>query len=158
MVTDLKRSYCLTRQQIEYDIRQIVDGMQKTFDSRIADYVVEQLIKIDMMEAEAWTAWEKSKLPRKETTIETKKPEKQEQGAPTPAQDLTIKSIERGGDVRYFEKLQWCVEIRLKLLGFFQPTQNSKTLDMIAIPSGDATGKGTNHSDGIVVYIPDNGR
>lgn len=64
--------------------------------------------------------------------------------------DMNIESADQTGDVRYFEKIQWCIELRLRLLGFFRNTQYGKTLD-----GGQAHG---DEEKGIVIYLPDNGR
>jgi hypothetical protein len=162
MVIDLKRNYVLSRQQVEYDIKHIVSTLKTGFNERVSDYVMEQLVKIDALEAEAWAAWENSKRARKETTITTKKNHTpQDQTLPEPAkdpQDITIKNIEQGGDVRYYEKLQWCIEIRLKMLGFFQTNQYTRVLDPVPGSGHGGSGEGGDSNDGIILYLPDNGR
>ena len=153
LVIEMKRDYVLSRQQIEYDITEIVKALELHYKEQIGVYLFEQLRKVDELESEAWAAWEASKKPRKKTTIITKKNQvKVEQGEEPPKdpQDVIIESADQTGDVRYFEKIQWCIELRLRLLGFFKNTQYGKTLD----------GGGADNEDdtGIVIYLPDNGR
>lgn len=153
MVIDLKRDYILSRQQIEYDIKEIVKGLRDSYEAQFNDYLYQQLRKIDELESEAWAAWEASKKARKKTTIITKKNQvKQEPGEDQPKdpQDVIIESADQTGDIRYFDKIQWCVETRLKLLGFFRMNQYAKTLDQ-----GEDDEQ---HQTGVVIYIPDNNR
>lgn len=77
---------------------------------------------------------------------------KQEPGEEQPKdpQDVIIESADQTGDIRYFDKIQWCVETRLKLLGFFRMNQYAKTLDQ-----GQDDEQ---HQTGVVIYIPDNNR
>ena len=154
LVVELKRDYILTRQQIEYDIKAIKDSIRKNYEGQFTEMVFEQLRKIDELEAEAWAAWEASKKARKKTTVITKKNQVEqkpgESEPPKDPQDVIIESADQIGDVRYFEKIQWCVEVRLKLLGFFRVNQYARTFD-----SG---GHVDEQDSGVVIYIPDNNR
>lgn len=153
LVIEMKRNYVLTRQQIEYDITEIVKALEERYKQQIGVYLFEQLRKVDELEGEAWAAWEASKKPRKKTTIITKKNQvKAEAGEEPPKdpQDVIIESADQTGDVRYFEKIQWCIELRLRLLGFFKNNQYGRTLD--------DDGRGSEEDSGIVIYLPDNGR
>lgn len=154
LIIELKRDYILSRQQIEYDIAEIVKALELRYKEQIGVYLFEQLRKVDELESEAWAAWEASKKPKKKTTIITKKNQvKVEQGEEPPKdpQDVIIESADQTGDVRYFEKIQWCIELRLRLLGFFRNTQYSKTLD-------GGSGADNDEQQGIIIYLPDNGR
>ena len=153
LILELKRDYVLSRQQIEYDITEIVKALESRYKEQIGVYLFEQLRKVDELESEAWAAWEASKKPKKKTTIITKKNQvKVEPGEEPPKdpQDVIIESADQTGDVRYFEKIQWCIELRLRLLGFFKNTQYGKTLD--------GGGADQDEDQGIIIYLPDNGR
>jgi len=154
MVIALKRDYVLTRQQIEYDIKVIKESIRKAYEGQFVEMLFEQLRKIDELEMEAWEAWEASKKSRKKTTIVTKKNQVEQKPGdtepPKDPQDVIIESAEQTGDVRYFEKVQWCIETRLKLLGFFRVNQYGKSLE------GDRENE--EQQSGIVIYIPDNQR
>lgn len=153
LILELKRDYVLSRQQIEYDITEIVKALESRYKEQIGVYLFEQLRKVDELESEAWAAWEASKKPKKKTTIITKKNQvKVEPGEEQPKdpQDVIIESADQTGDVRYFEKIQWCIELRLRLLGFFKNTQYGKTLD--------GGGADQDEDQGIIIYLPDNGR
>ncbi len=154
LVIEMKRNYVLTRQQIEYDIAEIIKALEERYKSQIGVYLFEQLRKVDELEAEAWSAWEASKKPKKKTTIITKKNQvKVEPGEEPPKdpQDVIIESADQTGDIKYFEKIQWCIELRLRLLGFFKNNQYGKTMD-------DNGAGGSEEDSGIVIYLPDNGR
>jgi len=67
----------------------------------------QELAKINLIEAEAWEAWERSKQPRTTKSV-TKGDTVNKQSA---------KEEERGGDPRYMEIILKCSEQRAKLLG-----------------------------------------
>lgn len=154
LVIELKRDYVLSRQQIEYDIRAICKGIKDKYESTLDELIFEQLKKIDELEAEAWSAWEASKKARKKTTIITNKNQVEtkpgDMEPPKDPQDVIIENADQVGDVRYFEKVQWCIEVRLKLLGYFRVNQYAKTFDSFGTES--------EKESGLVIYLPDNSR
>lgn len=149
LTIQLNREYTLSRQQIEYDIGVILKTLKQSYEEKIGVYLFEQLKKIDELESEAWAAWDASKRSKKETVIATKKAEMEDE---KDQQQIVVKSSEQTGNVAYFEKIQWCIETRLRLLGFYRINQYAKTIDL---------GEGIDDDEeksGAVIYLPDNNR
>jgi vacuolar-type H+-ATPase subunit F/Vma7 len=149
LTAQLNREYTLSRQQIEYDISVIVDTLKKSYEEKIGVYLFEQLRKIDELESEAWAAWEASKKSKQETVVMTKKAE---QEGEKDRQEIIVKTTGQTGNVAYFEKVQWCIETRLRLLGFYRMNQYAKTLEFDGGPGND------DDDEGVVIYLPDNRR
>ncbi len=110
----------------------------------------EELAKIDNIERTCWEHFEKSckdSVTVKLTTGESR--EKQQQGmgrggkaqAPTSEPKLVVigrqteKSVKSGGagDPRFLDRIAWCIETRLKLLGYLKPSDNKTTLNVVNI-------------------------
>jgi hypothetical protein len=78
----------------------------------------EELAKIDRMEMEAWNAWEKSKLNKEKVYNSHERGRVSKRGRPLPPVIKVVKTVEgQTGDPRYLERIQWCIEMRLKLMG-----------------------------------------
>lgn len=73
-----------------------------------------ELAKIDLMEKEAWDAWERSKQPLK------KKKTKSVSNIPTAMEKI---EEERIGAKQYLDTIQWCIERRAQLLGLDAPVR-----------------------------------
>jgi hypothetical protein len=81
----------------------------------------QELERIDLVEREAWEAWEKSKRGRETTTTE------QTTGGDGERTKAAVRKEEEHGDPRYLAGVQWCVEQRCKLLGLHAPTETRLT-------------------------------
>jgi hypothetical protein len=97
--------------QIAYDLKIIrgrwLESMLRDFD----ELKSEQLAKIDLMESEAWSAWEKSKLP---------KITKSRKSASTPGgsiQEHVDKTEEREGNKVFLDIIDRCVLRRCAIIG-----------------------------------------
>jgi hypothetical protein len=96
-----------------------------------------ELAKIDHLEEIAWAAWERSchdittKSKRKESVRMSQPGPK---GKPLPAKLVPLKVVEdvqrkgKSGDPRFLDKITWCIETRLKLLGLLQVEEKKTTL------------------------------
>lgn len=80
----------------------------------------EQLARIDAIEAAAWAAWDRSLR-----VFRSRKTERQEGEQPR----VTLLREERVGDPRFLEKVAWCVEMRLKLIGALDQEERKKRPD-----------------------------
>jgi hypothetical protein len=87
----------------------------------------QELAKIDRLEREYWTAWERSCEDAETITQKTKgvvKRRQEEDGtfvAERPA-EATKTSKGQAGDPRFLAGVQWCIERRCKILGIDAPT------------------------------------
>jgi hypothetical protein len=122
---DIGRELGVSRGQIWYDLKEIRARWQ---EQCIRDYdkiAAQELERIDLLESEAWAAWERSKLPR-ETSITATERE---------AVGVGLESIEtkhkaqlrkegQCGDPRFLERIAWCISERAKILGGYAPTKH----------------------------------
>ncbi len=108
---EIADSMGLSQGQIAYDLKIIrqrwLDSMLRNFN----ELKSEQLAKIDLMESEAWAAWEKSKLP---------KITKSRKSASTPAGKINEevdKTEEREWNKGFLDVIDRCVLRRCAIIG-----------------------------------------
>lgn len=109
-----ERPYQLTKQQIYYDVKEIVKNWREEHKEKIDGYLVQQLNKLDLLELEYWNSWERSKGKKKEKTH--KEGITSEGGT---YDETAIKSYTEVGDPSYLAGVERCIEKRSKLLGLF---------------------------------------
>jgi len=111
-------NYTLSSQQIWYDIRKIlIEWKQQRLES-IDDHIEKELRKLDKMENELWTAWEKSKVGKRKTKIKGGSVN----GTAIEGGTVSERQTETGnGDPRFFRLLNETGERRAKLLGYNAP-------------------------------------
>lgn len=120
-----KSLYTLTRQQVHYDYKQIQKEWKEDRDI-LMDYKLElELKKIEIIEQECWIEWEKSKRNKRKIEIEGGEIAQ----AQTTQGKLKKRTIEDStGNVKYLERIQWCIDKRAELFGLksITITQNSR--------------------------------
>jgi hypothetical protein len=78
----------------------------------------QELERIDLLEREAWAAWEKSKNGHETTTTEqTTTPQGERNKA-------AIRREDQPGDPRYLETIRWCINKRCEILGLNAPQRH----------------------------------
>lgn len=95
------REYTLTQQMISYDLLRLQEGWRESALIDINEAKSRELAKIDRLEREGWSEWQKS------------------HGLPGAL-----------GDPRYLSVVQWCIEQRCKILGVNAPTRQVLTAQM----------------------------
>lgn len=95
------------------DAKKIKEGWQKRSDRNRGEVVAKELAKLDLIEHEAWKAWEKSKQEQRTRVIK----QVREQGRDSDKQYVEQRLTECTGDPRYFTTLLQCHEKRCALLG-----------------------------------------
>lgn len=128
----------VTRQQISYDLKKIMEEWKQERLKDFEERLLAELCKLDLIESEAWEAWEKSKKDS-EKLIENQ----------TKDGVFTSFTIEgQNAHKPYLEMIFKCVEKRLQILGFLaikQPKEvKENDLDTELIEAE--------------VELPDNGR
>jgi hypothetical protein len=116
---------------VRYDLNRIEDDWRK---SSVFDFDLSKqrnLADINLLEREAWAAWEGSKAPRERTRTRSARrsgPSLDPSGRKSSADALqaTVSSAEksteqRDPDPRYMAVIQWCIDARAKLLGQYAP-------------------------------------
>ena len=81
----------------------------------------EQLAKIDAVERAAWQAWDGSLKPREITVQEVSDGEHQ-------AKRVSIRREQQGGDPRFLQIIQKCIDQRCDILGISTSTEAVKAL------------------------------
>jgi len=100
---------------------------QEWLAARVRDldaHTSRELARIDLVEQEAWTQWERSKE-YADTTIT----EQQQGGAAGIGRRARVQKISKVqcGDPRYLQVIDDCIDRRAKLLGLYAPTQHAHT-------------------------------
>ena len=146
------RPYRVSRPQISYDMAEVRKEWMKDSVSALDQKKAMELARISTVEAEAWSAWEKSKRDKVRkvsgkvvTTGAAKDGTAKEQSVES------AQVIEEGstGDPRYMEVILRCAQQRARILGLEAPTRLANAdggkIEPVAVTS-------------VVCYLPDNGR
>jgi predicted transcriptional regulator len=109
-----------------------------------------ELAKVDRLEREYWTAWERSCQDAETVTQKTKgtvQRRQNEDGTFVSEQPAEAAKTTKGqaGDPRFLNGVQWCIERRCTILGIDAPRE-------VDVKSGGEKVQAA------VVYLPDNGR
>lgn len=104
----------LSIKQVSSDILSIKEEWRKAYIEDFNEFRKRELLKIDLIEAEAWKAWEKSKRGRTSTTKSAE--DSQQFGA---RKSATEEHMDSHGDVQYLQLVQSCVTSRMRLLGAY---------------------------------------
>jgi len=114
-----------------HDLRAIRNAWRKeaVYDFSLARQ--QELARIDMVEAEAWKAWEMSKAPLETTNTRQRR---RDLAVPTNSSDPTRlpvdsiseanrRTVQRDPNPSFLERVAWCVEMRCKILGLIAPQE-----------------------------------
>jgi hypothetical protein len=86
-----------------------------------AERVAEELARIDGLERTAWEGWEKSRQDAQTRHVRT-------EGAGDARKTISeITTRGQAGDPRFLERVGWCVEQRLKIIGGYAPAKVAPT-------------------------------
>jgi len=117
---DEDRDYQLSRRMIGYDLKALQEAWRESSLIDIDEAKARELAKVDRLEREYWTAWERS---RKDIVIVTqagKMPPKGEDGAPDRVTRITKP---QEGNPRFLAGVQWCIDRRCKIIGVDAPAE-----------------------------------
>lgn len=103
----------LTQQQIHYDIQVLHKEWLAAQLLNVDEAKARELARVDKIEREAWTAWERSQEEAQTVTIKTRRGGTGQ--APTVERHDKVEG--RVGDPSFLRTVQWCVEQRCKILG-----------------------------------------
>lgn len=114
----------VSQNQIFRDLGEIKKRWRMQALDNVQEVVNRELEKVDLLESEAWIAWERSK--EKKTSISREKNQvslgkdsaKDDMPADMPAQmKMVHKEEERDGNPAYLAQVQWCIKTRLEIFG-----------------------------------------
>jgi len=111
----------VTQQQVSLDLKAV---QREWLQSSIRDFDAvksEQLAKIDRIEREAWQAWERSFQQREITVQEVTESDHR-------INKVSIRREQQGGDARFLQIIQKCIDQRCDLLGLSTSTEAAKAL------------------------------
>lgn len=116
------------RSTIGNDLDAIRRQWQEDASGAYAARLLAELARIDRLEAIALEAWERSCKDAETRHVRTEKPGGYYEGAPLPEKTIAEK-VTKGqtGDPRFLERISWCVEQRLKLIGAYAPIKVAPT-------------------------------
>jgi hypothetical protein len=118
----IAKHFGLSQQQISVDLKSLEQEWRQSALRDFDDLRGVQLAKIDELEREYWTAWEKSKKPITKTRQEATPKRNRATGESVPTPDKIIKEVrESVGDPRWLDGVHKCIERRCKLLGLDAP-------------------------------------
>lgn len=114
----------LHQSTISMDLAEVHRRWEAESIKKIDQYKSMELARIDKILVESWEAWENSKRPRKEVTVERRQRppgEGQDGEAAEPVEETkrSLKHIDQIGDPRYLREIIRCIQERCKLLGLY---------------------------------------
>lgn len=107
----------ISRQQISYDIRLIIDRWERSAVNHIEQRKAQELAKLNLVETAAWDGFEKSLQDR----------EKRITGINARGSIDTTTQEGQAGDPRYLDIILKCVDKRCQILGLDAPTKIAPT-------------------------------
>ena len=115
---DEDRDYQLSRRMIGYDLKALQEAWRESSLIDIDEAKARELAKVDRLEREYWTAWERSR--KDAETL------RQEGSGEKPSRVVKIKRP-RNGDPAFLRGVQWCIERRCKIIGVDAPSKSELT-------------------------------
>lgn len=116
------RHYSLTRQSIALDIAAILEEWRLHAAADISLHHAEQLIKLNRVESEAWSAFERSRSEAWRMIEETR-----DCGEDGEKQLSRVQKEERDGDPRFMMIVVQCIQERSKLMGLYAASKLQHT-------------------------------
>lgn len=113
---DIAAELGVSQPQVSYDLKEIHRRWRESTLVNINEAKHRELARIDALENEYWSAWERSKNEVTKTT--TSKSDKDGSKA-------SITKEQRVGDSAYLAGVQWCIEQRCKIFGIYEATKIS---------------------------------
>jgi len=117
---DIATEVGVTQQQISLDLVAIRKEWQEKRLNSFEEKISEELEKIDTLEREAWIAW-KASIGKKQVVSNKMKGDRET----AKSIEKTVTEKEENGDPRYLDKVQWCIDRRLKIIGGDAPVKVS---------------------------------
>lgn len=136
----------ISRQSVTLAVKQVREAWVTEYLTEWDAHRAKELARIDHLEQEYWEAWERSKKVSNERTQQMKIDEKT--GQPFVA-GVVMQTDERTGETRYLQGIQWCIDQRCKILGFYAPQRTMAMVSGLDGASVTSTAGG-----GVQIYLP----
>lgn len=115
-----ERPYNLTRSQISKDAQKIYAEWREAYLHNVNSVKARELARLDLVESQAWEAWERSQQPQTETE-EVEIDDNMDGRASYSRRKSTEKSTGRVGEVKYLQTIEGCIRARCRILGLESP-------------------------------------
>lgn len=112
----------ITQQQVSHDLKKLREVWQHEMASNIDEAKARELAKIDNLEREYWTAWEKSKKDYEQKIVKASGSAKKANKVERTEKEMIVM-----GDPRFLQGVQWCIERRCKIIGIDAPERKELT-------------------------------
>lgn len=117
-------------------LREIREEWKQEYKELWETKKAEQLAKIDRVEEEAWDAWFRScgeQITTKRTVREYRENVDSPRGGHVmvPIEQNREQVVrQQNGDPRFLERIQWCIEMRVKILGLIKASDHQTTVNI----------------------------
>lgn len=116
---DIAAQLDITQSQVSQDLKTIRRRWQKDTAMDLDAAKGRELARIDQLERTYWDAWMRSIGDHVKTRIET------DDDGDAVISRTVVDSEHLVGDLRCLQGVQWCIDQRCKILGFYAPTKAS---------------------------------
>lgn len=135
---DMAKALGVSQGQISNDLKVILKKWQEDRTHDIDRIKNEQLTRINLIEEEMWSAWEKSKTAKKIVVNKSKAGEFMDDFDPTTGKKIktqtdkywragTTEEEPINGDMQYMNGIMWCIQERAKIVGLYAPKKVAQT-------------------------------
>jgi hypothetical protein len=107
----------VSQPQICYDLKDLRQTWLESSLVKVDEAKARELAKIDHLEREYWTAWDRSQKDRKIQTTDADS-------------KTTLRTEEQSGEPRFLEGVRWCVNKRCEIFGIDAPKKIEGLLDI----------------------------
>jgi hypothetical protein len=118
---EIARLVGVSQQQVSLDLKAVQRAWLASSIRNFDEAKAEQLAKINRIEREAWSAWERSLQVREVTVQEVIESDHR-------TNRVTLRKEPQGGDPRYLQIAQRCIDQRIDLLGIGASAEANKAL------------------------------
>lgn len=122
---EIAAEFGVNQSVISRDLKALLSEWLKASLVDIDELKARELMKIDHLELEYITAWDRSKGRKEITSTERTDAGNVQKGK------AIIKHEERDGNPAFLQGIQWCIDKRCKLLGLDAPTQAKMDTDIV---------------------------
>jgi hypothetical protein len=135
---------------VSRDLAAVREEWKSRAAEAFAERVAEELARIDGLERTAWEGWERSCKDAQTRHVRT-------EGAGDAKKTISEMTTRgQAGDPRFLERVGWCVEQRLRLIGGYAPAKVAPTTPDGQTPYGGAGGDDTDKLlDAILAVLAD---
>jgi hypothetical protein len=121
---------------VSNDLAVIRRQWAKANGERVTELQARELARIDEIERQAWAAWERSQQERSRSRTKRTDP-----GGGPAKLEASVEKETPVGDPRWLERVSWCVEARVRILGLAAHDQLDKLIKMRQLATADQVGE-----------------